>query len=81
MLPWLQGVPLSPSGSPLLSYRPLATGTAIARSDVRILIIVLVKKPGDLLSQGARVEQLAHAPCAIKELPLELSWKCIPLHN
>ena len=64
------------------SYRPLAnTGTAIARSDVRILIIVLVKKPCDLLSQGACVEQLAHAPCAIKELPLELSRKCIPLHN
>ena len=67
--------------SPLL-FIPTAchTGAAI-RSDARILIIVLVKKPCDLPSQGACVEQLAHAPCAIKELPLELSRKCIPLHN
>ena len=48
---------------------------------LRIVVFVLVQKPGDLSSQLGRGQQLAHRSGGVKELPLEFRGDGVPLHD
>lgn len=45
------------------------------------IILVLVQKPGDLSPQRRCLQQLAHGPGGVEDLPLQRRRQGVPLHD